>query len=384
MKKISMRFCNSKSIIFSFILFVAIIFILYTNSLVHESHEIKSKKQAQTQNSDSLIAPKNVTVEERIKWFKKKLPDFQIFKSNGFTQRFHIRVTEIMEDNNCEVHFFMTWIAPIESFGRRQFLGMDTLFKVHPNGCLIIISETLDSLQGRRILKPLVVLGFKVRAVTPDLPSLFNNTPAETWLNEITSGVKDPGEVPLSQNLSNLIRLVAIYKYGGVYLDTDFIILKSFSGLRNSIGGQTIDDVSKIWTFNNAVLIFDRSHPLVYRFIHEFAATFDGNKWGHNGPKLVSRVAQKLAQKPEFNFTVMPATSFYPIEWSLMERFYKKPENSSDLRWVQKMVIELISGDVYAVHLWNKFSQIVPIEDGSAMAILISHSCVICDYIYTP
>ncbi|GMH03187.1 hypothetical protein Nepgr_005026 [Nepenthes gracilis] len=29
-----------------------------------------------------------------------------------------------------------------------------------------------------------------------------------------------------------------------------------------------------------------RGHPLLLKFIEDFATTFDGNKWGHNGPYL--------------------------------------------------------------------------------------------------
>ena len=63
---------------------------------------------------------------------------------------------------------------------------------------------------------------------------MFKKTPAETWFEEMKSGNKDPGEIPLSQNLSNLIILAVLNKYGGIYLDTDFIVLKSFAGLRNA------------------------------------------------------------------------------------------------------------------------------------------------------
>ncbi|CAL2243579.1 unnamed protein product [Prunus armeniaca] len=74
------------------------------------------------------------------------------------------------------------------------------------------------------------------------------NTPAEFWLEELKTGRTDPGYIPLSQNLSNLIRLAMLYKYGGIYLDTDLIILKDFSGLRNAIEAQSLDSESKIGT----------------------------------------------------------------------------------------------------------------------------------------
>ena len=113
----------------------------------------------------------------------------------------------------------MTWISPASSFGGREMMSVESVFRVHPRACLIILSRTLDTRHGYRILKPLIDGGFKVQAVTPDLLFLFKGTPAEAWLHELRKGKKDPGEIPLSQNLSNLIRLAVLYKYGGVYID---------------------------------------------------------------------------------------------------------------------------------------------------------------------
>ncbi|KAL6287905.1 hypothetical protein ACE6H2_012295 [Prunus campanulata] len=55
---------------------------------------------------------------------------------------------------------------------------MDSLFKFNPKGCLMILSKSMDSgRSGYRILKPLLDRGFKLKALTPDLPFLVKNTP---------------------------------------------------------------------------------------------------------------------------------------------------------------------------------------------------------------
>ncbi|BFG26726.1 hypothetical protein CerSpe_130000 [Prunus speciosa] len=56
-------------------------------------------------------------------------------------------------------------------------MAMDSLFKFNPKGCLMILSKSMDSECGYRILKPLLGRGFKVKALTPDLPFLVKNTP---------------------------------------------------------------------------------------------------------------------------------------------------------------------------------------------------------------
>ncbi|XP_028764378.1 LOW QUALITY PROTEIN: lactosylceramide 4-alpha-galactosyltransferase-like [Neltuma alba] len=276
------------------------------------------------------MEPHNKTPRDRLA--REKLHESRILKSNVVTRQFHRRVLGILS-NKCESQFLITGISPARLFLSRELLSLKTLFKVHPRACLIRVSRTLDSKQGKRILRPLTRIdrGFKVASVTPDLQSLFRKTPAKAWLHDLRKG-KDPGKIPLSQNLSNLIRLVTLYKYGGIYLDTDFIVLKSFQffGLRNSIAAQGVDPVSKNWTrLNNAVLLFDKNHPLLFRFIEDFETGFDGNKWGHNGPYMVSRVVERV--KEVLKFTILPPTSFYHVVYHVD----KKPRNEEEARWIE-------------------------------------------------
>ncbi|XP_028799261.1 lactosylceramide 4-alpha-galactosyltransferase-like [Neltuma alba] len=350
-------------------------------SHVPVEEEDDEEEEVDRGNQKPLVPPLNLTEKERIAWFQKRFHEFKIFKSSNLTRQFHARVLGLFS-HECEAQFFMTWISPASSFGSREQLSLESLFKAHPQACLAILSRTLDSKQGFKILKPLIDRGFKVEAVTPDLPLLFQGTPAEEWLHDLIKGKKDPGEIPLPQNLSNLIRLVVLYKYGGIYIDTDFIILKSFKGLRNCIGAQSVNPVSKHWTtLNNAVLVFDKNHPLLLRFIEDFALNFNGNKWGQNGPYLVTRVVERVKEEDGLNLTVLPPMAFYPVDWTGIDRWFQKPKNSEESSWVKAKLIEL-RGETYGVHLWNKCSSELAIEKASVMAILILQHCLLCNNVY--
>ncbi|MFS7960958.1 putative glycosyltransferase, DXD sugar-binding, nucleotide-diphospho-sugar transferase [Helianthus anomalus] len=75
---------------------------------------------------------------------------------------------------------------------------------------------------------------------------------------KLTKGDLDVGYVPLCQNLSNFLQLCLLYKFGGVYMDTDVMMLKNFSKLKESIGTQTLDLGSKIWSrLNIALMVFE-------------------------------------------------------------------------------------------------------------------------------
>ncbi|ESQ49172.1 hypothetical protein EUTSA_v10022431mg [Eutrema salsugineum] len=324
-------------------------------------------------NNNKYSIKQRVTVNE-----DNNLQVLEIFGGKGVSEKFQLRTTEFLRDD-CEVNFMMTWISPAELFGKREILSVESVFKSHPRGCLIILSSTMDSPQGFRTLRPFLDRGYRVMAVTPDLPFLLKDTAGESWLEEVQTGKRDPGKISLAQNLSNLMRLAYLFKYGGVYLDTDMIVLKSFKSLRNVIGAQTLEPVSRNWTrLNNAVLIFDKNHPLLRKCIEEFALTFNGNVWGHNGPYLVSRVARAVEGTDGYNFTIMTPPAFYSVNWVEIEKLFKVPRTEKDSKRVQVKVLEMQRRS-YGLHLWNKFSSKFKIEQGSAMDKIVSDHCVICE-----
>ncbi|GMN50843.1 hypothetical protein TIFTF001_019998 [Ficus carica] len=301
-------------------------------------------------------------------------------------QFFSARMKEFFfsSSGKCKLRFFMTWISSLDSFREREFFAIESLFKSHPNACLAIISKTMDSERGVGILKPFSDSGFRVMAVTPDHDSVFRNTPAESWFKDLKKGNVNPGEISLGQNLSNLLRLCLLYKFGGIYTDTDMIFVNSFSKLRNVIGAQTVDLETGSWSrLNNAVLVFNKNHPLLLRFIQEFSLTFDGNKWGHNGPYLVSRVVSRLSSEnennnPGLNFTVLPPHAFYPVDWSKISSLFTSPRDELHSKWmVGKM--KHIRSKSFAVHLWNRQSKKLKIQKGSVIDQIQRVFCVFCN-----
>lgn len=90
---------------------------------------------------------------------------------------------------------------------------------------------------------------------------------------------------------------------------------------------------------------------------------------------------KRVGNTPGYNLTVLPPSAFYPVNWLKIGRLFKKPENESESRWVEDKINELYEGETYVVHLWNKRSRELDIEEGSVMARIISDHCVVCDSI---
>nr|XP_043625674.1 lactosylceramide 4-alpha-galactosyltransferase-like [Erigeron canadensis] len=335
------------------------------------SFEIVSENLSESRNKQILkmLTAFGSTRRRRGEEFPARVKEFYSSKKSNETS-----VT-----SSCKVKFFMTWISSLNSFNERAFHCIESIFKTHPNACVLIVSNSLDSIKGRQILKPFTEKGFKVIAISPDFEFLFKNTMAESWFSKLVRGHIHPGVTPIGQNLSNLLRFSLLYKYGGVYIDFDIMILKSFAKLKNSIGAITIDPNTKNWSrLNNAVLVFDKMHPLVYKFIEEFALTFNGNKWGHNGPYLISRVVSRLQGRPGFNFTVLPPTAFYPVNWDKVRVLFRGAKNETESKLL-KTKYEQMRNQSYSVHLWNKQSRWFHIEEGSIVRKILSDYCVFCN-----
>lgn len=283
--------------------------------------------------------------------------------------------------NFCTKRFFITWMSPVSSFGPRERLGLQSIFKWHPHACVVILSRTMDSDEGQIILEPFIERGYRIMAVTPNVISLFENLPAAEWFKQQRDGTGDPGCINFMQNMSNIMRLTVLYKYGGIYLDSDVIVLKSFDGLRNVVGAQSRSIAVGEWTrLNNAVLVFDREHPVVYEFLREFVATFDGSKWGWNGPYLVTRVLQKVKEQQWQNcssVSVLPLEAFYPLNWVDIVAFFHA-HSEHDQRWQEKK-LEVMNQKSYAIHLWNKKSSHLRVEKGSILESMFKRSCLFCN-----
>ena len=177
-----------KSPVFSIILFALLIVFMFADTII-SNVSLQSAAFTEKENSEVLQTPKftrkiksdvspvplniyterkiisvesvdsdsslGVREEQKIGRFRRKLPEYEIFRSDDLAKKFHGRVLEFL-NQKCEVQFFMTWISTAGSFGRREILAVESVFNAHPHGCLMILSRTMDSVHGYGILKPLL------------------------------------------------------------------------------------------------------------------------------------------------------------------------------------------------------------------------------------
>ena len=148
-------------------------------------------------------------------------------------------------------------------------------------------------------------------------------------------------------NLSNFFRLAAVYQFGGVYLDTDILLVKPLDSLLTNgcfLGCQDRSPVS--WMVNTAVIGAVPRHWFVGDLLGSLLEDFNGDENSSlSGVNLVSRKLQRLGIK-KYNksiiqiddITIYPVRYFYPISYREKHKLLN-PESS-------------LTQDTIAIHFW--------------------------------
>lgn len=166
------------------------------------------------------------------------------------------------------------------------------------------------------------------------LPYLANAKAAKNWAN-----------------VSNYVRLLALEKYGGIYLDTDMRVLKSLKPLlkNNCFFGFQQETEGLDWV-NNAICGAVPHHWFIKKLAKYLPATFDGFEAANeSSPTLVTAQLKaagltRYQAKPFVvqDITLYPKPYFYPYAWD-----EQRPKR--------------FPSQTYAVHEWKKRWQKNPI-----------------------
>lgn len=175
----------------------------------------------------------------------------------------------------------------------------------------------------------------------------------------------------------DLLRLITLYRYGGVNLDLDVIVQRTIEFIPlNFLGAQDNR------TLSNDVLgitPLDPGHRFGKLLLLEFQRSYNPNSYiENNRANLITRVLSSfcnlysiedlIKKSQSCGFKVYNSSAFYPINlgnWQLFEN----PKYLNDMMNQTK--------DSYLVHFWNNSDNTKPIKlkDGSANAKLAQMNC---------
>ncbi|KAL5283504.1 hypothetical protein ACFFRR_006026 [Megaselia abdita] len=184
-------------------------------------------------------------------------------------------------------------------------------------------------------------------------------TPAEEFFNK-GDIFKSPFYLA---HMSDLLRILSLWKWGGIYIDLDFILTKTFSNIVSNFVVQESDDL-----LANSILSFKSEglgHEIADAILKDFVINYRGDIWAHNGPSCVTRVFENgLCQVPVsqmtpencLGFQVLPSEDFFPIGYHNVDLFFDENFLESGEEIIENSI---------GVHVWNKLSSGFEVEVGS-------------------
>jgi hypothetical protein len=271
--------------------------------------------------------------------------------------------------------FYFVHTTDEASFHVGNVRAVESVFFHHPNAQVSIFHK--DANFTLQPLKPIIDAGYTVTLQhyrglgemiesalgTPSGGSAINATLAHKFIAKIPEYKKTQFWYVCE---ADFMRALILYTRGGIYIDTDIIIVKPLDDLRNTVG------LEKPGAVNNAVQIFDQYHSFTASLLNEMFATFNPDIWGYNGPMAVTRALKQIVgcrgafEKENTTLScpvnILPEAAFYPMQWNkVMNLCFKKNTDRSQM----KAKIESLS---YMVHInnkktgyaWKKDSQTMP------------------------
>ncbi|XP_034638345.1 alpha-1,4-N-acetylglucosaminyltransferase [Trachemys scripta elegans] len=171
------------------------------------------------------------------------------------------------------------------------------------------------------------------------METLFQETPLLPWYHKVNAA-QEKHWVHISSDAS---RLALIWKYGGIYMDTDVISIRPIP-VANFLAAQA----SKF--SSNGIFGFPHHHWFIWDCMNDFVQNYNGRIWGNQGPLLMTRRLQALCNLTNFhnvedqscqNISFLHPQRFYPIPYPAWRRYYEVWDTSLDFN------------DSCALHLWN-------------------------------
>jgi mannosyltransferase OCH1-like enzyme len=191
----------------------------------------------------------------------------------------------------------------------------------------------------------------------PNSPGDLNRRCIDSWhrvLPDYQVKLWDETNVPLDNayaraahaagawsRLSNYARLYALYSEGGIYLDTDVEVLKSFAPLlrHGCFAGFQQPEEQVDWV-NSAVLGARAGHPFLSRCLQLTQSLFASTGQLPRSPSVLTRVLKEAGLR-DYKLQEVGGVALYPIEY-----FYPFP-------WHGAFSPECVKESTYCVHHWE-------------------------------
>jgi len=124
----------------------------------------------------------------------------------------------------------------------------------------------------------------RVSFFTIDIEDFAKNSPLDSFFSSSKLLQSDYR----AAHTADALRLLILYKFGGFYLDIDYVVLNDLTHYKNIVVGNKPESFNggEITVTNNA-FSFTRNHPLPLMAMKHVKESYDPSCWPCIGPKLL-------------------------------------------------------------------------------------------------
>nr|XP_045592967.1 lactosylceramide 4-alpha-galactosyltransferase-like [Procambarus clarkii] len=236
-----------------------------------------------------------------------------------------------VSSRDFEAHLKLTWTPPDEGtifftqtscstfLSAREACAVESAAHHHPQRLVLVLMTAPAVNQTHPLMQ--VLSGLRsVRLAWLDLDEVFSEEPLRTWHRD---RVWVMGEDRVAWVVSDAARVEVLRRYGGTYLDLDFITLRALPRSTNWLARIHVNLV------NGGILSFSSGHPFLQAVVADIPSVFDPGMCCSIGPDLITQhlhrrcpdnVTIPASVTPDQfeicgDITVWPTKLFYPIPY---------------------------------------------------------------------
>ncbi|XP_031561521.1 lactosylceramide 4-alpha-galactosyltransferase-like [Actinia tenebrosa] len=335
----------------------------------HDPHPTPSSSLLKRLRATSwnIIRQKNALHEAALKFGVIPFPHF-IPPDGNKQDLFHLIFTT---KGTRVINLFHGKESVLSSLNWRHWRCIESIFYHHPFAKVIVHSNTLP----HRTFGVLKESGYDIEVRRYNLTKMVNGTPAQSFMTGKYNEVKD-GKYWYSHE-TDLLRMLILYKMGGVYMDIDVILVRSIRELPvNVVGYQSNGKI-----MNGAFMYFEKYHPFLNKSLEHFAKNYNQYSWAANGPLLITSILHSN-NSAQYNVSVLDQLAFYMFPYyRVVDECFQQTSGKTF-----KKNMKIFKEKTFAVHLYSKYSAAQglnqKLKEGTICKNLLNSFCVLCDKWY--
>ncbi|XP_031639230.1 lactosylceramide 4-alpha-galactosyltransferase-like [Contarinia nasturtii] len=241
----------------------------------------------------------------------------------------------------------------------KQACAIESAARLNPNRDIFVIFASPVGINDHENLPPYIDTLWKYENIhfrNMNLWQYSMDTPVEDWSK--TNKLFQSNY--LYEHMSDYLRALTLYKFGGFYLDLDVVVQKNFDDLGEDF---VVDDwgtvlaTSIIHLKNNGV-----GWEIARRYLEQLTRNFDGSDFIGNGPKILTQTCAEICKTDQRSLwtrrtcnglELKSKENFHPIPWGDYMMYFDVGKLNETLELSMNSTIIHVWND-RSSHIWNK------------------------------